>query len=234
MIRTVSAAELGGFESPGIVVRDHFRKVPENRNGPHYRLGPLCTLADIAIQPGSGFPIHGHRDMEIVTYVCAGELSHQDRLGNRGCLGPGDVQAITAGTGIEHSERNQGGVELRLYQFWIEPWAVGIAPSSIDVRRPKAAAPGRLGILASGADGYAAAAELRADVAILGADLVTGAAVEHPLTPDRQSYVVVARGRVLLNGTELGDGAGAEPGVVDRLVIEALADSEVLVLNLPR
>ena len=118
MIRTVSRADLNGFRGSGIVVRDHFRKVPENAGGAHYCLGPLRTLAETTIEVGSGFPMHDHAEMEIVSYVCQGTLAHEDTLGHRGRLGPGDVQAMTTGTGIRHSEVNAGDVPVRLYQVW--------------------------------------------------------------------------------------------------------------------
>ena len=233
-VRTVSVAELNGFEMPGIVVRDHFRRVPENRGGPHYGLGPLHTLADTTIQGHSGFPMHAHQDMEIVTYVCEGRLTHEDSLGNRGLLEPGDMQAMTTGTGIQHSEANEGDAPARIYQFWIEPLAAGLDPSYVDVRQPKRGARGRLCGLASGSDGYAGRAGIRADVTILGADLDQGQVVEHPLEPVRRAYVLVARGRVSLNGTELRARDGAQPDGIDRLVIEALEDSDVLVVDLPQ
>ncbi len=116
MIRTVSLADLGGFQGPGIVIRDHFRKVPENAGGAHYCLGPLRTLAEATIEVGGGFPMHDHAEMEIVSYVCLGALAHEDTLGHRGWLGPGDVQAMTTGTGIRHSEVNAGDVPVCMYQ----------------------------------------------------------------------------------------------------------------------
>src|SRR5688500_18772031 len=102
--------KLDGYDAPGIAVRDHFRARPENAGGAHFRLGPLVVLADTAIAAQSGFPRHGHRDMEIVTYVCEGTLTHIDDLGNRGNLAHGEAQVMSCGTGINHAEVNLGEV----------------------------------------------------------------------------------------------------------------------------
>ncbi len=142
MIRTVSFDDLGGHRGPGIEIRDHFRKTPENFDTPHYCLGPLRTLAETTIDPGGGFPMHAHAEMEIVSYVRDGVLVHQDTLGNSGTLKAGDVQAMTTGTGILHSEVNGGDSQVRMYQVWIEPDERELAPSYVDLTDPKGAETG--------------------------------------------------------------------------------------------
>ncbi len=166
MIRIVPHASLDGFSGPGIVVRDHFRMTPENAGGPRYRLGPLRTLADTTIEGHAGFPMHAHRDMEIVSYICEGTLSHQDTLGNRGRLGPGDVQVMTTGTGIRHSEVNEEDARVRMYQLWIVPDEAGLEPGYVDSIRPKGDGTGQLCVLASGMAGRPGGAPIHQDAAV--------------------------------------------------------------------
>ncbi len=233
MIRIVSHAALGGFSGPGITVRDHFRMTPENEGGPHYRLGPLRTLADTTIEGHAGFPMHAHRDMEIVSYICEGTLSHQDTLGNRGRLGPGDVQVMTTGTGIRHSEVNEEASGVRMYQLWILPDTPGLDPGYVDSIRPKDGAAGQLCVLASGMASRPGGAPIRQDAAVLGADLEAGKTVRVDLAPGRQAYVLAAHGRVSLDGVELGLRDGAVVDKVGAFSITALDDSDVLVIDVP-
>jgi redox-sensitive bicupin YhaK (pirin superfamily) len=234
MIRTVSVDSLGGYEAPGIRVRDHFRKVPENSGGSHFCLGPLRTLADTTIEAGTGFPLHGHAEMEIISYLCEGELVHADTLGRHGRLRPGDVQAMTTGTGIRHSESNGGDSLVRLYQLWIEPELNGLEPSYVDVAQPKGGVVGSLRVLASGMAAYPGGAPINVDAALFGADLETGQSLTHPLPGDRQAYVLAAHGRFTVNGVELGERDGAEVADVEALSIEALEDCDVVVVDLPK
>ena len=233
MIRTVSISQLGGYSMPGIEVRDHFRKVPENLGSPHYCLGPLRTLAETTIEGHSGFPMHAHRDMEIVSYVCEGQLSHQDTLGKSGRLVAGDMQVMTTGTGIRHSEFNDGASRTRMYQLWIEPSAAGLAPDYVDVPQPKRGKSGALDVLVSGRTARPGGAFINQDAAILGADLAAGDTVEFSIEPDRQAYVVAARGRLRLNDIDLPERDGAVVVDVDNVVITALDDCDVLVVDVP-
>ncbi len=181
MIRIASFGGLNGYEKPGIVVRDHFGREPGCAVERHRGIGLLRSLSDTKIEAGSEFPMHQHQDVEIVTYVCQGWLTHEDSLGNRRTLGPGAVQAMTAGLGILHSVSNQGTAAVRIYQFWIEPLATGLAPTYSEFAQPKRGMRGSLWGLASGSDSYAGGASIRADVSILGADLDRGRTVEHPV-----------------------------------------------------
>lgn len=233
MIRIVSHATLGGFSGPGITVRDHFRMTPENEGGPHYRLGPLRTLADTTIEGHAGFPMHAHRDMEIVSYICEGTLSHQDTLGNRGRLGPGDVQVMTTGTGIRHSEVNEAAAGVRMYQLWILPDTPGLDPDYVDSIRPKDGAAGQLCVLASGMASRPGGAPIHQDAAVLGADLEAGETVKVDLAPGRQAYVLAAHGRLSLDGVELALRDGAVVDDVGAFSITALDDSDVLVIDVP-
>lgn len=233
MIRTVSRADLNGFRGSGIVVRDHFRKVPENAGGAHYCLGPLRTLAETTIEVGSGFPMHDHAEMEIVSYVCQGTLAHEDTLGHRGRLGPGDVQAMTTGTGIRHSEVNAGDVPVRLYQVWIEPDQSGLAPSYVDVPTPKSGATGVFKTLASGMPEYPGGAPIQVNAAILSADLLAGTTLNHALGIGRQAYVVAAKGAITLNGTDIAERDAAELSGMGVLEIMARDEADVLIFDMP-
>ena len=233
MIRIVSYAALNGFSAPGITVRDHFRMTPKNEGGPHYRLGPLRTLADTTIEGHAGFPMHAHHDMEIVSYICEGTLSHEDTLGNRGRLGPGDVQVMSTGTGILHSEVNEDEAGVRMYQLWILPDTRSLDPSYVDLISPKDGEAGRLCILASGMVSRPGGVPIHQDAAVLGADLEIGHSVSIDLEPGRQAYVLTAHGRVSLEGVELALRDGAVIDDVKAFTIKALAISDVLVIDLP-
>jgi redox-sensitive bicupin YhaK (pirin superfamily) len=233
MIRIVSHATLGGFSGPGIAVRDHFRMTPENEGGSHYRLGPLRTLADTTIEAGCGFPMHAHRDMEIVSYVCEGTLAHQDTLGNRGRLGPGDVQVMTTGTGIMHSEVNAGDEQVRMYQLWILPNAPNLDPDYVDSIRPKESKAAGFCVLASGMASRPGGVPIHQDCAVLAADLGAGTSATVELAPGRQAYVLTAHGRVSIDGVELALRDGAVVDDIAAFVIAALDDSNVLVIDVP-
>jgi len=230
MIRTVSANGLGGYAMPGISVRDHFRKVPENSGGPRFCLGPLRTLAETTIDPGCGFPMHAHRDFEIISYVCTGELTHADTLGNRGRLAAGDVQVMTSGTGIRHSEVNDGTQPVRMYQFWIEPRTLGLAPDYVDLHQPAGGATNALRVLVSNAG----PARIDQDAALLAGRVEAGCEIDHPLDRDRHTYVLAAAGRFRLGDVELRLGDGAEVGGTGMLQIAALEDSDIVIVDLPR
>jgi len=217
----------------GIEIRDHFRKTPENMGTPHYCLGPLRTLAETTIKAGSGFPMHAHGEMEIVSYVHDGVLVHQDNLGNRGTLSAGDVQAMTTGTGILHSEANGGETTIRMYQVWIEPDERKLSPSYVDLVNPKGGRTGALLVLASGMDTHPGGAEIRVNAAILGGDLKTGDSIDHPIPWGRQAYVVVAAGRLALDDTELRERDGAIITEQTSLTITALEDADVLIFDMP-
>lgn len=242
MIGIVNVESLGGYALPGVVVRDHFRKAPENAGGPRYGLGSLRTLAEATIEPGLGFPTHGHRDFEIVSYVCAGELTHRDTLGHVGRLGAGDAQVMTAGAGISHSEMNEGASVTRIYQLWIEPARLGLAPRYVDLHRSAAAKRGDLRVIASGRETMQGAAAIDQDAALSVVELEAGQRIDYPMEADRRLYVLAARGALTLNGVPLPerDGALVEDEWILAIVAAAGpagaagARAEALIIDLPR
>jgi len=196
-------------------------------------LGPLLVWNDDTIQPGTGFDPHGHRDMEIITYVRSGAISHRDHLGNEGRTVAGDVQVMSAGTGIRHAEYNLEDEITQIFQIWIEPDETRLEPRWATRRFPKAERAADLVALASGRAGDDGALRIHQDAAILGAALTPGQSVTHPIGEGRRAYLVPATGRIEVNGVA----AKARDGVAivgeDKLTITALEDSDILLVDLP-
>jgi Pirin-related protein len=191
----------------------------------------LLVINEDRVKSGSGFPTHGHRDMEIISYVLEGALAHRDSLGNGSVLHPGEVQRMTAGTGIRHSEFNQSASEpLHFLQIWIRPEQAGLAAGYEQRAVPPEAMQDRLAVIASpDGDGVV---HLHQDVRLLAARLSDGRTVEHPLEPGRHAWVQVARGAIDLAGEQLqaGDGAAISDEAVVRLT--AAGPAEVLLFDL--
>jgi redox-sensitive bicupin YhaK (pirin superfamily) len=196
-------------------------------------VGPLRVWNDDEIAAHTGFDPHPHRDMEIITYVRQGAITHQDSLGNEGRTEAGDVQVMSAGTGIRHAEYNREGEETRIFQIWIIPRTRGLDPRWGQKAFPKAERAGALVPLASGLAEHDDALPIDQDAAVLGATLATGQVVEHRLGNGRQAYLVPATGRVRVNGVEIGARDGAVITGDETVRIEALEPSELLLADLP-
>lgn len=198
-------------------------------------VGPLRAWNDDELAPHSGFPMHRHQDVEILTYVRRGTITHEDSLGNRGTVTAGDVQAMSAGNGIRHAEFNDTAETTAMYQIWLQPRSTGGAPSWGTRRFPLAERHGQLAVLASGyADDVSdagGALPINADARLLGATLRRGDVLTHPLAPGRQAYVVSTLGRATLNGIELAarDGAAVRGEAV--MTITALDDTEIVLVE---
>ncbi len=199
----------------------------------HMGFGPLRVINEDRVAPGKGFGTHGHRDMEIISYVLDGRLEHKDSLGNGSTIVPGDVQRMSAGSGVLHSEFNPSAdTPVHFLQIWIEPERRGVAPSYEQVRVDAAAKRGRLAMIAS-PGGEAGSVRIYQD-ARLYAGLFDGAEEEAlPLASGRRAYVHVARGALRVNGTDLAPGDGLRLMEVEALRIDAGRDAEVLVFDLP-
>jgi redox-sensitive bicupin YhaK (pirin superfamily) len=192
----------------------------------------LRVLNDDRVAPGTGFGMHPHRDMEILTWVLSGELEHRDSLGSGGVIRPGDLQRMTAGTGIRHSEVNPSADEpVHLLQVWIQPEKKGLPPSYEQKTFQAAERRGRLQHLAgpSGADG---AVTIRQDADLFATLLDEGEQVTHTLRPGQHAWVHVATGSVRLNGTTLAAGDAAAVSEEKRLTLAADGPAEVLVFDL--
>jgi hypothetical protein len=223
---------LGRFDNDWLAARYHFSFSGYHdpaRDG----IGPLLVWNDDTIEPGRGFDRHGHRDMEIITYVRSGAITHEDHLGNRGRTEAGDVQVMSAGHGIQHAEFNTEAEPTRLFQIWITPSEKGLTPHWEQRRFPKAARDGQLVPLASGRAGDESALPIHQDAAILGATLLAGQSVEHRLEPGRKAYLVLALGLLTVNGHEVNARDGVVLAEEDIIRIKAIEDSEVLLADLP-
>jgi hypothetical protein len=199
----------------------------------HVSFGPLRVINEDWVQPGAGFPTHGHRDMEIVTYVLEGALAHQDSMGNGSTIVPGDVQRMSAGKGVLHSEYNHArDAVTHLLQIWIHPASTGIEPGYEQKRFDPAEKRGRLRLIAS-PDGRDGSVTIHQDATIHAALLDGAERATLDLGPGRRAYVHVARGRLTVNGQPLGSGDALK--IVDeaRVSLEAGSDAEVLVFDLP-
>lgn len=195
--------------------------------------GPLRVINEDRVQPGTGFDTHGHRDMEIVSYVLEGALAHKDSTGTGSVIRPGDVQRMSAGRGIRHSEYNASDAELvHFLQIWIEPNVRGIDPGYEEAHFDAQSKRGRLRLVAS-PDGRDGSVTLRQDATIHAALLDGAERVVHRLAPGRRAYVHVARGGVAVNGHRLEAGDGLKAAETPELVLEHGAAAEVLLFDLP-
>ena len=202
MIERRSFDTLGGADHGWLKARHHFSFASYNDPG-RMGWGALRVWNDDTIAPQTGFPPHPHADMEIITYVREGAINHKDNLGNEGRTGAGDVQVMSAGSGITHAEYNAESVATRIFQIWIIPDESGKPPSWGARPFPKGERSGRFVALASGFKEDAEALPLRTDARVLGATLKAGETAEYPLGAGRYAYLVPATGSVELNGVKL-------------------------------
>ena len=192
----------------------------------------LRVINDDRVQGGKGFGAHPHRDMEILSYVLEGALAHKDSTGGGGVIRPGDVQRMSAGTGVVHSEFNAApDAVVHFLQIWLVPARRGIAPGYEQKTFPTGDRRGRLLLVAS-PDGQDGSLTIHTDVRVHAGLFDRGEAASLALAPGRHAWVQVARGRVRVNGEELGEGDGAALSDERTLAIEGIADAEVLVFDL--
>jgi hypothetical protein len=192
--------------------------------------GALRVWNDDEIGPKSGFPPHPHNDMEIITYVRTGAITHEDSMGNKGRTGPGDVQVMSAGSGVRHAEYNLEDETTTLFQIWIEPDTRGGAPFWDAKPFPRGDRSGKFVPLASG-HGDDGALPIRADARVLGATLKVGETATWPLAPKRHAYLVAAKGEVEVNGLKLNPRDGAAVHEESELTVTALSDAEVVLVD---
>jgi quercetin 2,3-dioxygenase len=192
----------------------------------------LRVINEDFVAAGRGFPKHGHRDMEIITYILEGALKHEDSMGNGSVIRPGDVQRMTAGTGVRHSEQNASDHErVHLLQIWILPHTVGLDPGyeqkafSEDERR------GRLRLIAS-EDSREGSVEVHQDVSLFASVLAAGQEIEHTIDQQRYAWIQVARGAIEVNGEKADQGDGAIVVGESSLRIRAQQDAELLLFDL--
>ena len=221
---------LSGGDFGWLKARHHFKVSPQG-NPAHGPLGALIVWNDDEIAPGTGFDLHGHRDMEIISYVRDGAVTHQDTIGSLGRTEAGDVQIMSAGTGIRHAEHNRDEIPLKLFQIWLLPRSGGGRPDWNSRKFPKADRAGRLVILASGDPRDVDALPIRADARVLGATLMPGDTVSCELAEGRYAYLAPARGVVTVNGERLETGDGVAAISERRLDIRAEEETEIVLVD---
>jgi redox-sensitive bicupin YhaK (pirin superfamily) len=205
----------------------------EYRDPEHMGFGPLRVINEDRVQPGTGFGTHGHRDMEIISYVVEGALEHKDSMGTGSVIRPGDVQVMSAGTGIRHSEFNHSKIEpVHFLQIWVMPDREGIAPRYEQKTFRNAEKQGRLRLIGS-SDGRDGSVVIHQDVRLLAALLHPGEQVTHAFSTGRNGWLQVVRGAVEVNGHDLGIGDGAALRGEPDLTVRAKADTEILAFDLP-
>ena len=198
----------------------------------HMGFASLRVINEDVVQPGQGFGTHGHRDMEIITYILEGALEHKDSMGNGSVIRPGDVQRMSAGTGVKHSEFNPSRDEfVHLLQIWIEPAVAGIAPGYEEKHFDAASKRGRLRLIASN-DGRDGSVMIHQDAAVYAALIDGGERETHKLAAGRKAYVHVARGSVAVNGQALGAGDAIKVSGEPALTLSNGKDAEVLLFDL--
>jgi len=234
MMEITKLEDLGAAEHGWLSARYHF-SFAEYMDPTRMGFGPLKVWNDDVIRAGTGFPMHPHRDMEIITYIRSGAISHEDSLGNTGRTVAGDVQVISAGTGIVHAEYNHEDEDTTLFQIWIYPDKRGYDPRWETRRFPSLERDAALTVLASGRDQDrdSDALIIHQDAALIAATLQPGQQVVHELPEGRAAYVVPARAGVLMNGTQVPERAGVAVTEGPAIEIEAQDEAELVIVDIP-
>jgi redox-sensitive bicupin YhaK (pirin superfamily) len=228
-------SEERGFADHGWLKSFHTFSFADYNDPAHVQFGPLRVINEDRVQAGAGFGTHGHRDMEIISYVLSGELAHKDSMGNGSTLRPGDVQRMSAGSGVRHSEFNPSATEATHFlQIWILPDKTGVEPGYAETRFSAEDKRGRLRLIVS-PDGTDGSLTIHQDVHVY-AGLFSGeehTQLDVSAKPQRMLYVHVARGSVTANGVTLNGGDALQIPTRPRLELENGRDAEVLVFDLP-
>lgn len=231
MIGLRKAAERGHFDH-GWLDTYHTFSFGDYSDPAHMGFRSLRVINDDRVQPGQGFGMHGHRDMEIVTYVLDGALEHRDSMGNGSILRAGQLQRMTAGTGVRHSEFNPSDKEaVHLYQIWLLPERKGLKPSYEELALDEAQKRGRFCLLAS-PDGAEGSLTVHQDARLYLASLLPGQAEAHTIERGRAAWLQVLRGSVNLSGHDLSAGDGGAITDENTISVQAAVPSEVLLFDL--
>ncbi|MBW4696885.1 MAG: pirin family protein [Aphanocapsa lilacina HA4352-LM1] len=229
---TLRASEKRGHAEHGWLDSRHTFSFADYYDPQQMGFRSLRVINEDRVAPGSGFGTHAHRDMEIITYVLEGALEHKDSLGNGSVMRPGDVQRMSAGTGVAHSEFNPSTSEpVHFLQIWILPSKRGVIPSYAQRHFDAANKQGRL-VPVVAADGREGALAVHQDMVLCAGLLGAGEWAEHTLAPGRHAWVQVASGAITLNGKTLGAGDGAALSDEPRVVLAGVESSEVLLFDL--
>jgi quercetin 2,3-dioxygenase len=229
MLQIRPAATLDGGDFGWLKARHHFKVTPEG-NPANTPVGSLVVWNDDEIAPGRGFDLHGHANMEIISYIRRGAVTHRDSIGSMGLTSAGDVQAMSAGTGIRHSEFNLGEEPLTLFQIWLRPRRRGGEPHWDTRRFPKADRPNQFVVLASGFSDDVDALRIGADARVLGATLHAGSKLTYTMGNLPYAYLAPALGVVTVNNQRLEVGDGIAASDEPTLTIAAEADAEIVLV----
>jgi quercetin 2,3-dioxygenase len=230
---TLRKAEERGHANHGWLDTYHSFSFADYYDPEHMGYGPLRVINDDRVHPGRGFGTHPHRDMEIITYILDGELAHKDSMGNGSVIRRGDVQRMSAGTGVLHSEFNASATTpVHLLQIWIEPERRGVAPGYEQKHYTDAEKRGRLLPIVSG-DGADGSVTIHQDARVYAGIVGSGEAVRHALAADRKAYVHVATGAATVNGQRLNAGDAVKVAGERQIDVSGDPEAEVLVFDLP-
>lgn len=230
MIELRPFADLGGENHGWLDAKHHF-SFGGYHDPARMNWGNLRVWNDDTIAPHTGFPPHPHRDMEIITYVREGAITHEDSLGNKGRTEAGDVQVMSAGSGVRHSEYNLEDVTTRIFQIWIVPTRNGDAPSWGARPFPRGDRAGRFITLASGYENDNDALPIRTDARIVAATLKAGESAEYPIGKDRKAYLVPAVGAIRIEDVQINARDGAAISDVEVIRVTAVEDSEIVMVD---
>jgi redox-sensitive bicupin YhaK (pirin superfamily) len=223
-------SELGQVHLGWLDSRHHFAIGPYG-NPYHRPVGNLISWADDEIAPGTGFGLHPHANVEIITYVRQGAITHRDSLGNEGRTLAGDVQVMSAGSGIRHSESNEEASPTKIFQIWLKPRETGGEPRWGNRPFPQSAPTGRFVTLASGFGTEDGALSIRSDARVLGVTLERGQSLSFSVATGRKAYLVPAKGDVAVNGQLISESEGLAVWSPETIEIEALCDSEIVLVE---
>jgi redox-sensitive bicupin YhaK (pirin superfamily) len=230
---TIRRAADRGHANHGWLDSHHTFSFADYHDPEQMGFGPLRVINEDRVQPGAGFGTHSHRDMEILSYVLEGGLAHKDSIGTGSTIRPGDVQRMSAGTGVAHSEFNASTTDpVHFLQIWLLPERPGIPPSYEQKSFPEGERRGRLRLVAS-RDGREGSLTLHQDASVYSGLLDAGERSSLGLARGRQAWVQVARGEVQLNGQRLTAGDGAAVSAEPELTLQGVKQGEVLVFDLP-
>lgn len=232
MIKIYPYEELGGMNISWLNTKYHFsfyKYYDPDRIG----FGKLKVINDDIVKAHSGFDTHPHRDMEIITYVRSGAITHKDSEGNEGRTEAGDVQVMSAGSGIYHSEHNLEDDDTTLYQIWIEPNVKGVQPSWDTAKFPKECGGDHIPLLVSGReeDSDKNVLHINQDASIYGGRLSEGTTISHPIK--NQIYILLSEGEAEIDGSKMKKGDGCEVINQDSVSIKALSEIEVVIIDVP-
>ena len=230
---TLRRSQDRGYADHGWLKSRHTFSFADYYDADEMGFGALRVINEDRVQPGQGFGTHGHRDMEIISYVLEGALAHKDSMGNGSVLKPGDVQRMSAGTGVRHSEYNGSEREpVHFLQIWIEPAVRNVSPSYQETHFDAASKRGKLRLIASG-DGRDGSVKIHQDASVYAA-LIDGAEkAEFQQRAGRRTYVHVVRGKVTVSGQPLAAGDALKSVGEARIALESGSEAEVLLFDLP-